>query len=133
MQLATSQRRALSAALKAHLKSRKLTFTAFSAESGINNNTLSRLTQPDKFDSVQSGTQKKIAKSLGKSWDDIVGQSDAAPRVAHRANGHMKTSDVRTNGHSMTRMIVIELCGSRVSVPAGREVSILDDTTIRVR
>ena len=132
MQLATSQRRAISAALKAHLKSKKLTFSSFAKESGINNNTLSKLTQPDKFDSVQSSTKLKLEKSLGIKWEQLVGESDAAPQVARHANGRVKHDD-HPNGSAMKRMLVIELCGSRINIPAGVEVSILDGSTIRVR
>lgn len=132
MQLATSQRQALAAALKGHLKSRKLSFSAFAQESKINNNTVSKLTQPDRFDSVQSTTKKKLERALGRSWTELIGASDAAPRLVRPANGHVKANG-DTSERPMKRMLVIELCGSRINIPAGVEVSILDSTTLRVR
>lgn len=136
MQLATPNRRALAAAVKAHLKSNQLSFSKFAEKSGINPNTISRLTQPDKFDRVQSETRKKLVSALGTSWDALIranGNGHAAPQVVHRANGHVKPANDSVARNSARRMIVIDLCGSRVTIPAGFEVSIMDETTIRVR
>lgn len=136
MQLAPQQRRALSSALKEHLKEKQLSFSAFSGESGINSNTISRLTHPDKFDRVQTDTRKKLERAMGAKFDALIGGHDAASHLVHRANGNgraMKPANDPASAYTAKRMLVIELCGSRINIPAGVEVSILDSSTIRVR
>ena len=134
MHLATQQRNALAHALKSHLKSGNLSFSGFAESSGINPNTISRLTHPDKFDRVQKDTQRKLERALGSKWNTLIGEgrTDAAPRLVQRANGHVKNGSDKANG-ATKRMLVVELSGTRVLIAEGLEASILDPTTIRVR
>lgn len=132
MQLSLQQRRAVAAALKSHLKNHNLSFAAFAEETGINNNTVSKLTQPDKFENVQKSTQRRVAKALGVEWNKLIANGHAAPRLVRPANGHVKAEHHRVFGAAQ-RMLVIELAGSRISIPAGVDISILDSSTIRVR
>ena len=140
MELQAQERRALSRHLKQHLAAHKLSYTAFAQASGINNNTVARLTHPDKFAIVQKGTRKRLERALGLTWKQLlIGEPGEA-----KANGAHENTEVkveRANGsnghgaerHPARRMLVIEMAGSRILIPVGAEVSILDETTIRVR
>lgn len=129
MQLSAPQRRALASRIKAHMKQHSLSFVAFGERAGINGNTLSRLTDPSKFERVQSETRAALVKAMGKSWESLT---------AATVNGHAKKNGNETTpkpvvGTPVKRMLVIEVGGSKILVPSGVEVSILDESTIRIR
>jgi hypothetical protein len=92
---------------------------------------------------VQKATRKRLERALGLTWKQLISDAEAKPNgsngLAHvkveRANG---ANGHGANGHGAERqpakrMLVIEMAGSRILIPVGAEVSILDETTIRVR